>query len=239
MPKNKIEKCIKSIPRVFNLQVEFPPYHTQIAWDVINAIENDQLMVFDAHDADALNDTLERDGSIKLYKRATIPISIKEWLCVSLQVMRWDIDIEFKDPNHCAVYRQNAPDVIYPIFDSTLLPPGPAAFYGQIIVRAEMFQLAQHSVGSFSFVLAHELTHAIDMMRMLVPAFQDWPAFWENVLQEGCRCEFARLLQHYGSIFVDDYGSKNELATVAQYWPSHAEKWFNAFGRGPRKTKSQ
>jgi hypothetical protein len=225
MPENKIAKSTKSVPRVFNIQIETPP-QVQRVLEVIDSIENDKLMVFDAKDADALNQTPATDDSINLFEKATIPVSIKEWLCVSFQVIRWDVGDEFKNPKHYAVYKQNAPDVIYPV-GTIHVPPGPAAFFGEIILRSELLQFDDSD--KLSFVVAHELTHAIDMLRMLVPATLDWPAFWENVLEEGSNCEMAQLHHHFQSVFVDDYGSQNELATVAQYWPSRAEKWFKAF----------
>jgi hypothetical protein len=84
------------------------------------------------------------------------------------------------------------------------------------------------------FVVAHELTHVFDMLRLLIPALKNWRKFWHNVLEEGQRCEDVVLFKKLQAIFVDDYGSKNELDTVKQYWPSRAEEWFAAL-RGKSK----
>jgi hypothetical protein len=230
MLTDQTTKSDKLFPRHFNLQIEIPPFN-EIALDVIDSIENDQLMVFDAHDSDAFVDSPSGDGSIDVLKRAKIPTSIKEWLCISFQVMRWDVADEFNQPSHFAMYRHNAHDVIFPIGGSHV-PPGPTAFFGEIILRAEYFSPEQESSSirdKLPFVIAHELTHAFDMLRVLVPAIQDWPTFWETALQEGSTCDLARLLHQNQGVFVDDYGSKNELATIAQYWPTNAEKWFKAF----------
>jgi len=228
-----VRNCAKSFSRSFNLQIEIQPFD-QIALDVIDSIENDQLMVFDAHDVDAFTDMPTTDGIIEPFKRAKIPVSIREWLCISCQVLRWDVGNEFKVPTHYAMYQQNAPDVIYPVRVSHF-PPGPTAFNGQVILRQEYFPFngEQSSIADkLSFVIAHELTHAFDMLRVLVPAVQDWPTFWKTALHEGDSCENARSLHQNLSLFVDDYGSDNELATVAQYWPANAKRWFKAFRSG-------
>lgn len=113
-----------------------------------------------------------------------------------------------------------------------VIPPGPTAFYGEIVLRSEKFHFNEQTASitdKLSFTIAHELTHVFDMLRILVPAIRDWPTFWEEALQEGTSCDNARLLHQYDSRFVDNYGSENELAMIAQYWPTRAEKWFKAF----------
>jgi len=220
----------KSFSRPFSLQIAIPPFN-KIAFDVLESIEDDILMVFDARDFDLFNDEANADGVTEPFKRAKNPISIREWLCISCQVIRWDVVDEFENPNQFGVYKQNAADVIYPV-GTEHFPPGPTAFCGEIILRREKFPIESELVSvadKLSFVIAHELTHAFDKLRVLVPAIQDWSSFWKTALQEGVCCDRARLLYHYQSLFVDDYGSENELAMVEQYWPTHAEKWFKAF----------
>lgn len=101
---------------------------------------------------------------------------------------------------------------------------------GEVIFNAEYFMCRKSEVMTkrLKFVIAHELTHVFDMVRLLVPAFKNWRKFWRNVLEEGLRCEDAARFYALHGTFVDDYGSENELAMVMQYWPSRAEEWFAA-----------
>ena len=225
MQDRKPAQSSKSYSRGFDIQVAIPPLD-QIVWELIDSIENDQLTVFDAHDENALIETATTDSPVDLFGRAKTPIIIKEWLCVSCQVIRWEIGDELHDPRNLAMYSHNAPRVMYPK-GAMYLPPGPTAFFGDIVIR-ECFSNPQ-DLDKLSFIIAHEMKHAIDMLRMLVPAIQDWPAFWENVLHGGCCVDLALSFQQYQALFLDDYGSPNELAAVAEYWPSKAEKWFKAF----------
>jgi len=32
------------------------------------------------------------------------------------------------------------------------------------------------------FLIAHELAHVFDMLRLIIPAFKNWKGFWRNVL---------------------------------------------------------
>jgi len=96
---------------------------------------------------------------------------------------------------------------------------------GEIVLNEEFFTSDNDNL---RFVLAHELTHVFDALRLLVPALRNWRAFWNIFLNDGVRCEMASTVLNYQGLFVDDYGSKNELYTVQQFWPSHADKWFKA-----------
>ena len=66
------------------------------------------------------------------------------------------------------------------------------------------------------------------MLRIVVPAFIDWQAFWKNALGEGTLSEDAAVMHHLKARLVDDYGTENELAMIEEFWPSHARKWFDA-----------
>ncbi len=113
--------------------------------------------------------------------------------------------------------------------------PGPAAFVGEIIINAERFPPGEVDAMTkrLQFVVAHELTHVFDMLRLLVPAMRNWPSFWRNVLEEGQRYEEAASFSKLQGVFVDECGSENELATVKEYWPSRADEWFLALrGKG-------
>lgn len=224
----------KAFSRDFELQIAIPPFN-DIPLNIIGGIERDELLVFDAGDEDAFCD--DKD----IIQRAKTPVSIREWLCIGCQSIRWSEGDEFKDPQKWAVYAQNAHDVIFPL-DAKDTPPGPADFYGAIVLNKDNFsgEMDTSIEDKRSFVIAHELTHVFDMLRILIPAFQDWPTFWERALQDGDACGAARYVQHGQSLFVDAYGTESELKSIEQYWPTNAKRWFEAFRcNKPTQRKNQ
>jgi hypothetical protein len=70
-----------------------------------------------------------------------------------------------------------------------LQPPGPAAFTGEVVLTTGATDLleAEDGTGSgkFCWVVAHELVHVIEAMRVIVPAFMDWETYWSVALQNG------------------------------------------------------
>ncbi|MCK4659906.1 MAG: hypothetical protein KAV82_10335, partial [Phycisphaerae bacterium] len=75
----------------------------------------------------------------------------------------------------------------------------------------------------------HELVHAFHAMRFVVPAFMDWRKFWQDVLYEGGRCEFLCSNAQFRNVFVDHYGTDDELGEVMDFWPSQGKRWFEAW----------
>ena len=68
--------------------------------------------------------------------RATVPISLKEWLSVGCQCIRQAYHYDFK-PNRkqaVAMYENNAHMVLFPSCGGEYKPEGPGAFLGEIIV---------------------------------------------------------------------------------------------------------
>jgi hypothetical protein len=62
-----------------------------------------------------------------LLKRATLPISIREWLCVGCQSINDAFRLDPGDSKAClAYYKHNSFQTIFPQRGQT--PPGPAAF---------------------------------------------------------------------------------------------------------------
>ncbi len=216
--------------REFDLQVSLPPYHNNVVLDVLNSLETDEVMGFDENDTTALKSTPDSD----LYAKATTGLSIRRWLPAGCQVIRWATSEEFVELSRKrgfrAVYTSNAAQVMFPIGVSHI-PIGPSAFVGQIIVNSDEYQFKddENTGKQLRFVLAHELTHVFDMLRLLVPALRNWRRFWHKFLQDGQRCGAVIQLHSEQSVFVDDYGSENELKTIREYWPSRADGWFNAF----------
>lgn len=215
----------KSKTRTFKLTIDVPLY-APLVESVINGIENDTLHVFHPDDQDALNTELDRNGAIRLNKRATLPVSIHEWLCLGCQTIERGAS---DDPRCWAFYECNVREVILPLVSEN--PPGPTAFMGKIVLTSRCFpkDTSQAQADACSFIIAHELVHVFDVMRFLVPAFMDWRQFWSKVLSEGSCCDIAAGMLERKRLFLDDYGSNREKAMMAEFWPSKADKWFRAF----------
>ena len=223
-----------------------PPYWPgpyQAVNEVIRSIENDTLMVVNYEDDDALDAVVDDAGVEVLDHSCVVPVSIREWLPLGCQIIR------FGNPGPegvTACYQNNAYAVLFAYGDmpfEDLWPLGPDAFLGEVLIRREKRwtnvgpDWAKHE-DAFKFVVAHELTHVFDMLRLLVPAFRNWPAFWKHVLHSGTLTRGVMSLYNDMSLFVDDYGGENERGIVSQYWPSQADKWFSAF-RQPSKHKTR
>jgi hypothetical protein len=200
-------------------------------------METDQLLVFDAADKDGLADEQDQGGNLLIANGAKIPISIREWFPVACQAVMFGGSDEIKKAAGDAegasgVYWNNASTVLFtPVMQSIGMgrPVGPAAFLGRILLSSE---LRKESEDRFKWIVAHEITHALDTLRFLVPAVTDWEMCWTKLFGGGQWSEGAA--QTFGLLaeFLDkEYGSRNELVTVKQYWPSQAEKWFYAWDR--------
>lgn len=199
--------------------------------EVIDGIEKDELLVFPA-DKEADLQSLQADGSILLNAGATEPVSIREWICVGCQRIRWGDLGEFIEQEDCiAAYRSNGHKVLLPPA-ATGKPVGPAGFLAEIVLNPGIMQWVaagdDESEAKFKFVIAHELVHVFDNMRLLVPAFRDWESFWDVVLHQGTACDIVLNLQFDVDRFVDSYGEESELAMVREYWPSQADAWFGS-----------
>ena len=205
------------------------------AGEVIEGIENDNLFVFDVEDSNALSLELDENDCELLLKRATVQVSAKQWLPVGCQLIRYENSDEDFDKNDCiACYKTNAPKVLWPAY-SEYKPEGPAALTGEIILNKKRFasDLIKHIKKAryetaFKGIIAHELVHVFNALRFIVPAFIHWGKFWNNIVDEGGACDV--LASKYGNagIFVDQYGRKNELLSMQEFWPSKAKNWFNA-----------
>lgn len=196
---------------------------THVAEEVIAGIEKDTLGVFRPDDASA-DDT----GAVFLNARATLPVSIREWLPVCCQYIRWGDEETIKDHLR-GWYQSNACAILWPE-SSTCRPPGPGSYVAGITLRANKCISAKDDAtgcNGLKFLLAHELVHAIHEMRFVVPAFLNWSAFWHKALNDGKRTWHVAANIHEAGMLMDtDYGDKLEVAAVAQFWPSKASSWF-------------
>lgn len=207
-------------------------YPHVIKWvdEVIDSIENETLLVFDPKDKSALKTPFDETGAYVLNTRVKIPVSIKEWLPVGCQHIHYSNSYEEK---FVATFKNNAYQVLWPIH-AEWKPAGPAVYLGEIIISNEIQNevfgandiVTEHK---FKCIVAHELVHVFDIMRLVVPAFMDWRSFWKCVLNEGSACE--DLISYDDDVrrFVDSYGDIKELERIEEYWPSQAKKWFDAF----------
>jgi hypothetical protein len=76
--------------RTFNLQIGLQMEHRQWTHEVLDAIENDTVLVFDLDDDDALGSALDAQGREIINAGAKIPVSIREWLPVACQYIHFD-----------------------------------------------------------------------------------------------------------------------------------------------------
>ncbi len=224
------ESGTKRLIRKFRLTVDVPR-HQALVEEVLSSLENDRLRVFRPDDPHALDWQYDNQGSLVMSKLATLPISIREWLCVGCQLIATTNGLARVSvgANTLAVYRNNACQCLFPLGPHT--PAGPAAFWGEILLTPQCLprRSTPRAVDAFKFVVAHELSHAFDVLRILVPAVMDWEAFWKIPLGEGGNRDKAASLCDDKSLMDDGCATRQELSAVKQYWPSQARKWFNAF----------
>jgi hypothetical protein len=213
----------KSKRRQFKLTIEVPHYFPLVE-EVLDSIEQDTLYVFQPDDESAFACAVDEDNIEVLNKRATLPVSIREWLCVGCQL------IEMKCCPHedvLATYNSNLFESILAYEDT---PLGPACFWGKIgLCKGRIwkdYDDVEHD--AFRFTVAHELIHVFDTLRLIVPAFMDWKTFWRKALHDGESCDLAWNMFNATAGFVDRYETELEKASVAEYWPSKVEEWFRA-----------
>src|SRR6266404_1125812 len=147
---------VKRRQRTFGLTIEVPIFY-RLVEHVISSIENDTLYVFRPDDEDALSDTYDQDGIMHVNKRADVPISIREWLCVGCQAILYGCEEKSSD-KHLAFYRCNGSETIFP-YDGRSKAIGPSAFIGEIHLLEGSLPEPDSSEARdrFCFVVAHEL----------------------------------------------------------------------------------
>jgi hypothetical protein len=231
-----MEHAIKTKRRTFRLENRIdqygPDYPGPHKWveEVLSTIERDELLVFDPQDKDVLQSVFNSQGEEPLEAKATLPVLLREWLPVGCQCIRWFDSREEKEEKSGAVgcYQHNAFTILWPPGIRTS-SQGPAAFVGEIAMKFMV-----DSEDRFKCVLAHELVHVFDMLKLLVPAFTNWRTFYTNVLDGGLANEDAGRRHRDIGIFIDDYGGECERLRLVDYWPSQADRWFKAFRESPR-----
>lgn len=248
-----------ALKREFKLVVE--DFHFgELILDVLNSIENDVLLVcspaderaflpdFETTPADVVQDADAKpgaDGSTTrchetevFGRRANTPISIRAWLPVACQ---WIGSFQFydeddEDKSVLACYTHNACDVIIPK-ESPARPLGPVGFSGYIALAPRRCLRLAHERGedAIRFVIAHELVHAIDMLRILVPAVQDWETFWSQALNEGTRSDSTVWFFKAHAMILDQYQMAPEYLSLVAIWgKERTDVWWKAYtGEAP------
>jgi hypothetical protein len=230
-----LSKCSIRRERNFSVEICLPADRQAAVLDVLNSIETDELSVYNENQYGTLDHIFDEDNEITLDTSMCKKASIRRWLPAACQVIRYDVGEELptrRNGNVLGQYKQNAHSILFPV-GTCHSPPGPAAFVGEIVLSAEFFQSDWNEVkiNQFKFVVAHELVHAFDFLKILVPAFTNWPRFWRRFLEDGDRCENAQMLCSCNAVLLDDYGKVNELRGVQEYWPSRAQEWAASFYR--------
>ena len=223
---------MKTYKRRFQTDIGLQSY-SRYAEAVISGIETDTINVFQPDDEHALDYVQDEDGAELIDRRATLPVSIREWLPVVCQFIRLETacDRALHGPGEClAYYRSNACEVLWP---EEFAPAGPGALIAGIVARPEVLKEDDAEHNCLQCVLAHELVHAFNAMRFVVPAFLNWRSFWRKVLNEGTSCDILASNHDGRGLFLDNYGHENELAEIMTFWPSQGRKWFEAFHKQP------
>ena len=229
---------VKTIVRRFELQVcglplQRCPRLEEVVQSVIDSIETDTVYVLRPDDDEAFCPTTDAQGREVIGGRASIRVKVKEWLPVVCQAVEFSLD---EHPQGAAAsYANNFIGAILPE-GAIRVPPGPAGFRGEIVVYRQTYatvvrtlkRAPKKAVDMLSFVIAHEPVHAIDMMKLVVPAFMNWDEYWATGLCQGHACEDAMVFCGMHAKVLDSYGSDNELARVRDYWPTRAKRWFDA-----------
>jgi hypothetical protein len=231
----------RRLTRTFKLEIQASKFSPDVR-HVLDALENDTLMVFRPDDASAFVPCFADDGALLVNHRATLPVSIREWLPLGCQWIGLADDIPTGKSGSLAWYETNWVKVICPIHDRT--PLGPSALIGDIYLTDQCLPKddSPDHLDAFHFVVAHELVHVFDPLRFVVPAAMNWRQFSEFALGNpsgsgNLECEDAIMRYQEISRFVDDYGRNNERAMVTDYWPSFADRWFAAMDRVWRSKK--
>lgn len=212
----------KTYHRRFELKIELGVY-SPIVEEVLNSIETDTIKVLNYKYADPMRRLANPHRNFDIRSHLTVPVNICEWLPLACQIIRWDTCGELNGGRELTWYKCNLCDSFFssPMFD--FLPPGPAAIYGEIIVHNDL-QMCNNK-NAFKYIIASKLASAIDILRCLVPAFQNLKAFWDNVLVSYPNGE-AMTWEDFIKPLFDD--KESEFDAVQKYWPSQAETWFYA-----------
>lgn len=201
----------------------------QYAQEVIECIEKDVFAVARPDNKDLLLAWYEWHENCVAYiygknlpfepdklRSMTVDVSLREWLPVGCQGIRWDSDAELT----YTCYENNADDVLWRKVGKTGSKLSPLAFVGEIRIGRELRQdVSEYDTPPyndyFKLIIAHELARVFDYMRFIVPAFMDWPAFRRNY---GLSCGVGEIFSDfYDGHLINRCTGKEELARLQEY----------------------
>lgn len=239
----------KTIRREFQLDLgELGPFAPAVM-EVLQTVQKDTIGVYRPDDEEAFRTRFDEGGHQVLHEAANLNVSIPEWLCAACQSIRWeseeDAAWEGRTSTTLAWYSHNTNGTLFAVNSrlgtGTLRKPvGPAGFQGEIVLTFGMQQWLcsgnEKDRDKFRFVVAHELVHVFEGMRVIVPAFIDWDTYWERALRGGLQADAPAEIAQRSSKCLDQYGGLSELAMIEEYWPSETKRWCEAF-RGPSRKR--
>ena len=227
------------LERRFGLKICVNGRYKEWIQDVIRGIEKETLLVFDPKRTNSFSD-INRCDKIDRFieEKATLEYSISEYLPLACQCIRFmdeKIDTELKKQKDTksdisACYCSNIEKTILFPRNNGLISP--SAFIGEILLCFDITQLSCYRYESekpFKYLIAHELVHAFNHMRFIVPAFFNWDSFWQKSLNSSIDCSKARTALKKVNGNIDKYGTDIELKELQKYWPNNAEEWVNAW----------
>ena len=219
--KTRVRNQQKRLTRTFRLDIEMmTPQYDSLVSEVMS-LATPTISVFGFDRLDLFVEQIEMDQ--KGRRRITMgggsrKVRLKTWLPIACQRITNDTSNEF-----AGCYHTNADLSLFP--PGLAQPLGPMAYQGEIIISTESLQNEPDVIRR---IIAHELVHALHTLRFLVPAFENWPRFWRDVLRYGERIDLIRTHLADMHLSTDRYDTDVELSSLQEYWPKHAERWFNA-----------
>jgi hypothetical protein len=149
-----------------------------------------------------------------------------DWISVALQ---W-VDFDHSGVSGLVKYKSNRSKVLLPTGDP-VLPPGPGALRSSIIVddSASRFFPEENSgeaeIGHA--LIARELSRAIEALRVIVPACQDWRRYWTAFLRKGEMCTLVETCSVARALYYDDSSTGSHEDMMYAVWGSQATHWLN------------
>ena len=212
-----------SIQRRFELQVSTGfPYWRGVE-QVVESMLPTEISVFAPGECIATA-WCEDDGAWDLGVGSEVVIA-RDWLPLACQWVRANVGGEWSKPGVVGEYKSNFLAAILGGQYGENEPMGVGAFHGEAVISQSL--LGGDDDGRVMWVVAHELTHAALHLPVLVAAYLDWERFRES-FEDGTNAPDVLSSWVDGlNYFVEAYGSDQERAEVARFWPEEliAQWW--------------
>jgi hypothetical protein len=172
-----------------------------------------------------IGEAVQQDGSFEVMPGRETVVA-RDWLPLTCQAIRWDCGTEAdmavrKDGRPVlGRYISNIRRALFVPCDE--YPPlGIGALTGEIVISDALQDKSHNEDGlsALSFVIAHELVHAVKLLPIAVPAFVDWDTFWRSFEEGENNPDDVDLWLRDHNVFVDCYGEENEREELLELWP--------------------